>query len=522
MKKVILYIALAAFKMADGQYNYIKNNGFDQLKNPNKQYWPVPYGTCNGDVDDCVDWNTRTVKYQSNCGTICGATTVLEHSPDLRGTNCGNQGISPFSGDYCIGAGAYNQELFQQNLKKELIPGRYILTGFTKRKGIRSTNAIISVYLNDDYVEYDCEDDCNAFKNLDNCYYELDSDPILTRDYYFDNECKSANGNINWHNFNYEFNINREKINTLSLVYEGQSKRQKLACFGSDDYMYFDELFLQRKSCYCIDNLWIENRTFKDKEEVQASNTIRLGFNVDNVTTNGNVVFDGKDIVVRAGQSIKIEPGVVIKSGANFNARIENCKTKFQGKTPKVAYFSNAALQNASNPINRNWVLVGEDATDYFIQIFNRWGELVAEQADQFKSDNTAEIYPPYSLPQGTYVYQLWVYNCDNSSEIKKGSLSMLKSTTQNKEDDIVSFYPNPAHNNLKINIPGLKEDDNIQIEIFSLDGKLNIKKSINTKLSSNSNLIEEVDIENLGKGIYILKVLKNEVQYFTDKFVKL
>jgi hypothetical protein len=60
-----------------------------------------------------------------------------------------------------------------------------------------------------------------------------------------------------------------------------------------------------------------------------------------------------------------------------------------------------------------------------------------------------------------------------------------------------VSIFPNPA--NSEINIEGLNKNESNTIQIFDVQGKLVITKTINEKGT--------IDLSELNKGIYVIKI---------------
>ena len=70
------------------------------------------------------------------------------------------------------------------------------------------------------------------------------------------------------------------------------------------------------------------------------------------------------------------------------------------------------------------------------------------------------------------------------------------------------SIYPNPANNVIRFQSELPME----QVEIFSLTG---------SKVLSQTNNVEQVDIANLAKGIYMLKASAADGKVATQKLIK-
>ncbi|MBZ0241856.1 MAG: T9SS type A sorting domain-containing protein, partial [Bacteroidales bacterium] len=141
----------------------------------------------------------------------------------------------------------------------------------------------------------------------------------------------------------------------------------------------------------------------------------------------------------------------------------------------------------------------------------------IAEQASNTFS------YTDVTAPVGTVYYQLEVVNpnpCFTSLKSPAISYNSSRSNMVNSNaifiDDLCfensEIWPNPAKNRLVI-----KSDCNLQeieLLIFSLDGKLLIKKQKNE-------LNKEIDISVLNSGIYFIR-MQNNTRVLNKKFIKL
>ncbi|MFB6343056.1 T9SS type A sorting domain-containing protein [Saccharicrinis sp. FJH62] len=86
-----------------------------------------------------------------------------------------------------------------------------------------------------------------------------------------------------------------------------------------------------------------------------------------------------------------------------------------------------------------------------------------------------------------------------------------LKETTRlnNREFTPLNFYPNPAHDEIQLNLKG----DSGLLSIYNLSGK---RLSQNAYFGSNPN----IDISNLTKGVYIIEIVQDG-KLVRSKFVK-
>lgn len=122
---------------------------------------------------------------------------------------------------------------------------------------------------------------------------------------------------------------------------------------------------------------------------------------------------------------------------------------------------------------------------------------------------NSTEIQEYFSIddnPQnGTNYYQLTQTDFDGKTEI----ISTIAVNYKNTENNL-NIYPNPT--NGIINISGINDFENIEIQIFSLEGK----QITNQKIFQNS-----INIESLNSGIYFVKISKNLEQIRMQKITK-
>ena len=76
-----------------------------------------------------------------------------------------------------------------------------------------------------------------------------------------------------------------------------------------------------------------------------------------------------------------------------------------------------------------------------------------------------------------------------------------------------IHIYPNPASNNLNVNLSQLKNLQNTSISIYDIQGKLLLHKNIQQPLT-------EINITQFAKGIYVVKV-NSENENLQSKFIK-
>ncbi len=91
-----------------------------------------------------------------------------------------------------------------------------------------------------------------------------------------------------------------------------------------------------------------------------------------------------------------------------------------------------------------------------------------------------------------------------NSKTMAKKQLSAPEIYSDRLTEHLVKIYPNPTQGILHIGITGLTETDKCQVSIYSVQGALIVRQSVNT-----DNV--DINISNQISGIYILRVAINE-----------
>jgi glutaredoxin-related protein len=82
--------------------------------------------------------------------------------------------------------------------------------------------------------------------------------------------------------------------------------------------------------------------------------------------------------------------------------------------------------------------------------------------------------------------------------DLTRNAITNIKTIDRLNSD--VDIYPNPANNRLYIN---LKDSKPASVQINNLNGQPLLLKQLN-------NQIETIDISKFAKGIYLIKIIKN------------
>ncbi|MCX7987022.1 MAG: discoidin domain-containing protein [Bacteroidales bacterium] len=97
-----------------------------------------------------------------------------------------------------------------------------------------------------------------------------------------------------------------------------------------------------------------------------------------------------------------------------------------------------------------------------------------------------------------------------NEVEVYNDSTSNVKQVKKNN----ISIYPNPAHSNIRINIDGQLPNSHLEAYLLNYQGQI-----VEYFVIEKNKL--ELNIQNLSKGLYILRAYKNG-EWFEQSFIKL
>ena len=102
--------------------------------------------------------------------------------------------------------------------------------------------------------------------------------------------------------------------------------------------------------------------------------------------------------------------------------------------------------------------------------------------------------------------------NTFNSSYSMANNLASLQNDNKN---NLIEVMPNPAKNSLNINL-SLANEGVCDIKIYSIEGRIVYKNSFNNYS------LNTVDISNLEKGAYFIKIISKGNIIYKDKLIKL
>jgi hypothetical protein len=107
---------------------------------------------------------------------------------------------------------------------------------------------------------------------------------------------------------------------------------------------------------------------------------------------------------------------------------------------------------------------------------------------------DSAIYYPILKLA----IRYFFLDDCESVMDLTRNAITNIKTIDRLNSD--VDIYPNPANNRLYIN---LKDSKPASVQINNLNGQPLLLKQLN-------NQIETIDISKFAKGIYLIKIIKN------------
>ena len=119
-----------------------------------------------------------------------------------------------------------------------------------------------------------------------------------------------------------------------------------------------------------------------------------------------------------------------------------------------------------------------------------------------------------YDIP-GIYSQEVWVTLTHDNPERLQVSLVISQGEVSVDEPEVqeVELYPNPAKDQVTIELPG--DNANYHIQVVDMQGRI-----VKTGSAQSENGIMLIDVEQYSPGLYHVN-LKSETTYYFGRFVK-
>lgn len=181
--------------------------------------------------------------------------------------------------------------------------------------------------------------------------------------------------------------------------------------------------------------------------------------------------------------------------------------------TPLAVEIQNFNAIKNGNQVDLTWETKSERNTERFeverTQNGLNWEVVLTQPAAG--TSNQQLNYFDYDLNPywGESYYRLKMINTDGSY-----SYSDIRKVTFNQNEDNIVVYPNPATNNLFVQ---LQEIGTFEVTITDVSGKVVLQNTITT---NSKNTIQTLDLSNLNNGVYFTTVKQNNEKQKTVKIV--
>lgn len=209
-------------------------------------------------------------------------------------------------------------------------------------------------------------------------------------------------------------------------------------------------------------NLYLQNKTITDTKNYIASSKIEAGNNVTSTLPAGDfIVANGSNVMMTAGNQIKLSVGFIAHAGSNFNAKIDSVRCD------------------------------GIQSTQFRNSISN-----------EDNNDNYTHNQENNSTP---------LYSVNKISETIVSEETILKS-----QRNSINIIPNPSNGKFKISITknekaiGIKE-----LKVYDLMGK------VIWQTASSTNSVFEADIADVASGIYYVRSVNEDGDIDVQKLIK-
>lgn len=184
-----------------------------------------------------------------------------------------------------------------------------------------------------------------------------------------------------------------------------------------------------------------------------------------------------------------------------------------------VKLTSFAATADNHKKVNLTWSTASEVNFSHFVVEKSYDGVNFTEGGLVFASGNSNDNLN-YSFADNlsgvnvvVVFYRLRMVDIDGKA--KYSEVRVIRLATQNANAAVVTVFPNPAVNDLRVTVPSSWQGKKVQYEIFGSNGVLIMKQE-----QQNSSQTETFDVRSLSKGVYVLRVIcNNEVS--SQRFVK-
>jgi len=532
---IILKSLSGTSQVSFSDLNYIYNPSFEIKKEGVSSIYS-PLGLNNAQAYKLKHWKNRTLyelDYNSNQGNNFACCL---HSPDWN--------LIPMLAHTQKGfvrMGYY--EMIEQKLKKKLTLDRELLfTIYVRREEMVEDledliNLEILFGLRELTYEFEGINGVYPVNGLPSCDVEgykhindviLKYNNIIKKD-----DILKMGDDFNYFPVSFTFNIINEDIGFINNIFSksnlnwlGINLSSEFRCLN--DIIFIDDVSIIPSKCNeCPVASYIQDENIDISRIIKAQEHIVVGSHIippiNNVGSFGNVnIINNAIVSFEANNSVTLKPGVFIDLGANVEIKIKECE--FTKHIDPLIATAVTGMTPDNDGINDDFV-IHTNASDYIVQIYDRWGVELVNHTGQFNIDQMNTIVIPYNTDNWgsicvptVYVWKAILSNC-KETEIFNGNITVLPSCNSNKKEQFINnspkkfitIKPNPVNKKLFIESIKFRLTEH-NYKIFNFLGK-----EVNCSINEDNS----INVNNLLKGIYHLILMEDGNTIQSLKFIK-
>lgn len=301
------------------------------------------------------------------------------------------------------------------------------------------------------------------------------------------------------HNTSNPSSINSFNVTAIDIDGNGSRLREYDAFFSPASYV------VENNTALTITNLVVNNQTvgktftaalpeYGGIDTVQKKNMVTLTYN--NVNT----------LKVRFGGTTS---GSVNDADRMYSIWFKNFSYSTPLKVLPVKLVSFDATLNNKNKVDLSWITATEINVNQFVVQKSTDGVNYSDAGLVFAVGNSTQnvnykFSDDISNVNATVIYYR-LCSVDNDGKTSYSEVRVIRISKQGENTVGIITYPNPVSNQLQITVPATWQNKKVSFELFNANGQM-VKRTDN----SNSSQTETINVNELGRGLYIVRVSCN------------
>lgn len=320
----------------------------------------------------------------------------------------------------------------------------------------------------------------------------------------------SVSGAQNWwmeftisfvdHNTSNPSLISTFDVTALDIDGDGNKLREYDAFYSPASYV------LENHSALSVSNLIVNGVT--DGKTFTGSLTNYNGIDTTQTTIMVTLTYNNvNSIKVRFGGTTT---GSVSNADRMYSIWFKDFTYSTPMKTLPVKLVSfDATLNNSKNKVDLTWTTATEQNVSHFVVERSTDGVNFDDAGLVFAVGNSTEnvnysFSDDISAVQSTVIYYR-LCSVDNDGKTTYSEIRVIRISKQEDNNITILTYPNPVSSELRITVPDSWQNKQVSFELFNANGQLMTKSE-----TGSSSQTETMDVSNLGRGFYIVRVTCN------------